>query len=68
MTQQANFSPVFADLNGDGRQDLLVASDFFTSWASHKTGSAFVNNDPDKTMLADESGMGQALADFDNDG
>lgn len=61
------FSPVFSDIDNDGVQDLLVAADFGTSQVIRNNGSAefeVVTNN----AIDDENGMGQAAADFDNDG
>ena len=63
------FQPAFVDMDGDGYPELLIAADFITS-------RYFVNNADgtftDMTGLSgtglDENGMGQAVADFDNDG
>lgn len=68
MSQTFNFTPALADLNGDGKQDLLVASDFLTSWMGHNNGSKFIDDDPYHDTLIDNNGMGQALGDFDNNG
>jgi hypothetical protein len=62
-----SFSPVFTDINGDGIQDLLVASDNGNSQVFINKGRArFESVTTDE--IDDEFGMGQAAADFDNDG
>ena len=62
-----SFSPVFTDINNDGIQDLLVASDNGTSQVFiNKGGARFETATTDE--IDDEFGMGQAAADFDNDG
>ena len=62
-----SFSPVFTDINGDGIQDLLVASDFGSSQVFLNTGRAHFES-ATSNEIDDEFGMGQAAADFDNDG
>ena len=65
----SGFQPAFVDMNGDLYPELLIAGDFTTS-------RYFVNNGDgtftDFTMRAgtglDANGMGQTVADFDNDG
>lgn len=65
-----NFSPVFADFTGDGRQDLVIASDFVTSVTlEHDTEAETVfRNVTDRSVISDENGMGSAVGDFDNNG
>ncbi len=64
------FSPVFADMNGDRRPELLIAADFGTSLY-------FVNNGDGTFTEVDflmpgselaEAGMGQTLGEFNRDG
>lgn len=63
------FQSTFADLNGDRFPELLVSADF-------KTSRLFENNGDGTFTLAtadwgagkDKNGMGQCVADFDNDG
>ncbi len=61
------FTPNFADLNGNGWPDLMIAADFGTS-------QYFLNQDGEGYLLAttevisDENGMGAAVADFNNNG
>lgn len=61
------FTPSFSDINSDGRQDLLVASDFGKSHILLNLGKLQFE---DRTTAAidDRNGMGSAVADFDNDG
>jgi hypothetical protein len=62
-----SFSPGFTDYNGDGRQDLLISSDFKTSHTLVNHGALqFENTTTD--VIDDESGMGSTIGDFDNDG
>lgn len=68
VPQQFNFSPAFADLDLDGDQDLLVASDFLTSSVLENDGAGTFTNVTDRAVISDRNGMGSAVADFDNDG
>ncbi|MEE4173778.1 MAG: CRTAC1 family protein [Xanthomonadales bacterium] len=62
-----SFAPSFVDVNGDGRQDLLVTSDFETSHTLiNLDGIRFENRN--LGVIDDKSGMGSAPGDFDNDG
>jgi enediyne biosynthesis protein E4 len=68
-SSQFNFSPAFWDVDGDGRMDLSIASDFSTSSIHRQTGvdgvfQKVVGSD----VLTDQFGMGQAIGDIDNDG
>jgi cytochrome c peroxidase len=72
VNQQFNFTPKFADFTGDGRIDLVIASDFSTSASLRNTpyaaGGWYFENETDTTVITDENGMGSALLDIDNDG
>ena len=62
-----SFAPSFIDVNGDGRQDLLITSDFETSHTLiNLDGIRFENRNVG--VIDDKSGMGSAPGDFDNDG
>lgn len=62
-----SFAPSFIDINGDGRQDLLITSDFETSHTLvNLDGIRFENRNVG--VIDDKSGMGSAPGDFDNDG
>ena len=66
-TADFTFTPSFADLNGDGRIDLMLASDFGDSRYYHQNGTGtFVLQATGP--LTDENGMGGAVGDYDNDG
>ncbi len=63
------FAPSFADLDGDGWQDLLFASDFGTSrlyWNDGEGG--FEDGTEAAGVGTDENGMGSAVGDYDGDG
>ena len=68
LSQNWNFSPQFADINADGEQDLLLASDFGTSVVMEGQGAGTFSNITDREIITDENGMGAALGDYDNDG
>jgi cytochrome c peroxidase len=61
-------TPNFADVDGDGMPDLLLASDFLTSRIFRNLGDGRFADVTDPSVITDENGMGSALADFDNDG
>lgn len=63
------FSAAFADMDGDGLQDLVVASDFGTSHLLWNRGDgAFADGTRAAGVGTDENGMGSSIADFDGDG
>ncbi|MEA5445921.1 cytochrome c peroxidase [Gammaproteobacteria bacterium AB-CW1] len=70
LDQNFNFSPIFADFNDSGGQDLVIASDFFTSSVlAHAPGAGrFFRNITDRSVITDENGMGAVVGDFDNNG
>ncbi|MFK8010744.1 MAG: FG-GAP repeat domain-containing protein, partial [Marinicellaceae bacterium] len=62
-----SFTSIFADINNDNHDDLLLTNDFGTS--------VYFKNNLDGTMtysntdvINDENGMGAAVGDYDNDG
>lgn len=61
------FTPGFADINSDGNQDILFVAD-------GRTSRVFLNQengvflDLTDSQISDRSGMGSAIADYDNDG
>lgn len=72
ISQNFNFTPAFADFNMDGWQDLVVASDFGTSFIttndSNEEGGRYFRNVTDRGVISDENGMGNVVGDYDNDG
>ncbi len=71
VDQTLNFTPSFADITGDGRQDLLIASDARTSQTLRNlddpSGVVF-ENVTERSVISDENGMAGLVADFFNDG
>ena len=63
-----SFTPNFADINNDGWLDLLVTGDFSTSRVLTNNRNGSFSNATDEKVIIDDSGMGAAVADFDNDG
>lgn len=61
-----SFTPNFADINGDGWPDLLLASDFGMSRVFLNQSGTF--EDVTSEVISDENGMGAAIGDYDNDG
>ncbi len=67
LEQNFHFSPGFADFDGDGDVDLVIASDFGTSEVLENTGAGRYKVITEHEVITDENGMGSAIADFDND-
>ena len=63
-----SFTPNFADIDGDGDLDLLMASDFRTSQVFANTGDGRFRLTTDREVIKDQAGMGAAVIDYDNDG
>ncbi|WNC67374.1 FG-GAP-like repeat-containing protein [Thalassotalea nanhaiensis] len=65
-----SFSSSFADINNDGYADLLLASDFVKSslLVNDQTGTFADSTHNMNISVNDLSGMGSAIADYDNDG
>ncbi|TQV67342.1 CRTAC1 family protein [Exilibacterium tricleocarpae] len=62
-----SFTPNFTDMDSDGDQDILLASDFGTSKVLRNDGgTTFV--DITTAQISDKNGMGAAVGDYDNDG
>jgi enediyne biosynthesis protein E4 len=71
VDQTLNFTPAFADITGDGRQDLLIASDARTSQTLQNLDAAsgvVFDNVTERSVITDENGMAGIVADFFNDG
>jgi len=63
------FAPAFVDLDGDGWQDLALASDFGTSRLFWNRGDGtFRDGTAAAGVGGDENGMGSTLGDADGDG
>ena len=62
------FTANFADIDGDGWPDLLLAADYLTSRVFRNLGGGRFEETTDPTVIADENGMGAAVGDYDNDG
>jgi hypothetical protein len=63
-----SFSAVFSDLDDDGDPDLVVAADFKTSQVLRNKGDGTFESITDRDVIVDDSGMGTAVGDYDNDG
>ena len=62
------FAPGFADIDGDGDQDLLSVADFGSSRVFINDGDGTFTNITDPTRITDTNGMGSAIGDYDDDG
>ena len=62
------FTPVLADVDGDGRQDLAVTGDACTSRLLHNDGDRFTDVTATAGVGTDENGMGSVVRDVDGDG
>ncbi len=66
-TREFSFTPTFADIDGDGDPDILLAADFGASQVlRNEAGAAFT--DITGSAITDENGMGAAVGDYDLDG
>jgi hypothetical protein len=63
-----SYASAFADLDGDGRQDLYVANDFGENALFMNRGRGFVDEAAARGVLDPGNGMGVSFGDFDNDG
>ena len=61
------FTPNLVDIDNDGIQDMLLASDFFRSQVL-KNRNGRLQDITDKQVVDDTNGMGAAVGDFDNNG
>ena len=63
------FQPAFVDTDGDRFPELLIAADFKSSrYFVNEADGTFTNDTVASGTGLDDNGMGQAVADFDNDG
>ncbi len=64
-----SFASAFADLDDDGRPDLVMANDFSTSRLFWNDGNGhFTNGTRDAGVGTDENGMGLTIGDYNGDG
>ena len=62
------FAPMFTDLDDDGDPDMVMAADFKTSQVLRNNGDGTFEVITDRAVIKDDSGMGSAVGDYDNDG
>ena len=62
------FTANFTDIDDDGDQDILLAADFTTSQIISNNGDGTFTVITDRDVITDDSGMGAAIGDYDNDG
>jgi len=62
------FAPMFTDLDMDGDPDLVISADFVTSQVYRNNGDGTFQLITDRNVIIDDSGMGSAVGDYDNDG
>src|SRR5215204_3092481 len=63
-----SYAAQFADLDGDGRQDLYVANDFGEKAMYINRGERFVDEAKERGVLDPGNGMGVSFGDYNNDG
>jgi hypothetical protein len=66
--QDKTFTPSFADIDNDGWQDLLLVADNSQTRVFHNNGDGSFKDITDQDVITDNSGMGSAIGDYDNDG
>ena len=66
--QDYSFAPTFTDLDNDADPDLVIAADFQTSQVFRNNGDGTFDLITDRDVFQDDSGMGSAVGDYDNDG
>ncbi len=62
------FAPTFADFNDDGYPDILSVADFTSSRVFLNNQDGTFSDVTDEDVIIDDSGMGSAVGDYDNDG
>lgn len=68
LSDSASFTATFADMDGDGVDELLVAGDWHSSRLFRREGQAWVDATEAAGVGTDENGMGSAVGDVDGDG
>lgn len=63
-----SYAAAFADVDGDGRQDLYVANDFGEKAMFINRGDRFVDEARERGVLDPGNGMGVSFGDYNNDG
>jgi hypothetical protein len=63
-----SYAAAFADLTGDGRQDLYVANDFGENALFVRNGDRFVDEARARGVVDPGNGMGVSFGDYNNDG
>ncbi len=63
-----SYAATFADIDGDGDQDLYVANDFGENGLYLNEGDGFREAAGERGVLDPGNGMGVAFGDYDNDG
>ena len=62
------FSPTFVDIDDDGYPDVLSVGDFVTTRVFLNNRDGTFTDVTDESVIIDDSGMGSAVGDYDNDG
>jgi hypothetical protein len=63
-----SYAAAFADVNGDGKQDLYVANDFGEKAMFINKGDKFDDEAKERGVLDPGNGMGVSFGDYNNDG
>ena len=63
-----SFAPSFARINDDLFPDIIMVADFNTSMVFMNNTDGTFTNVTDVDVIRDDSGMGSAIGDYDNDG